>query len=70
MTAQGTAEFRVPPPIPKLIDAAKAIDKLPSYDSVEPAPDDLEIPLPRLRDGGCAYRRLLFATLLPHLCYP
>ena len=29
-----------PPPIPKLIDTAHAIDELPEYDSFEPVPDD------------------------------
>ena len=40
MKAQGIADFRAPPPIPKFIDASEAIDELPSYDSFEPAPDD------------------------------
>ncbi len=40
MKAQGIADFRAPPPIPKFIDTAQAIDELPEYDSFEPAPDD------------------------------
>jgi hypothetical protein len=40
MRAQGIPDFQVPPPIPKFIDAAEAIDELPPYDSFEPAPDD------------------------------
>jgi hypothetical protein len=40
MKAQGIPDFQAPPPIPKCIDAAEAIDELPVYDSFEPAPDD------------------------------
>ena len=40
MKSQGIADFRAPPPIPKLIDTSHAIDELPSYDSFELAPDD------------------------------
>jgi hypothetical protein len=40
MKAQGIPDFQAPPPIPKFIDTAEAIDELPSYDSFEPAPDD------------------------------
>ncbi len=40
MKAQGTADFRAPPPIPKFIDTTEAIDELPSYDSFEQPPDD------------------------------
>ena len=36
MRAQGIANFRAPPPIPKFIDTSHAIDELPSYDSFEP----------------------------------
>lgn len=38
--SQGIADFRVPPPITKFIDASEAIDELHSYNSFEPAPDD------------------------------
>ena len=31
---------QAPPPIPKFIDTALAIDASPSYDSFEPSPDD------------------------------
>jgi hypothetical protein len=41
MKAQGIADFRAAPPIPTFIDTAQANDQLPSYDSFEPAPDDL-----------------------------
>jgi hypothetical protein len=40
MKAQGIPDFQAPPPIPKFIDTAKAIDEPPSYDSFEPSPDD------------------------------
>jgi hypothetical protein len=40
MKAQGIPDFQAPPPIPKFIDASEAIDELPSYDSIEPSPDD------------------------------
>jgi hypothetical protein len=40
MKAQGIPDFQAPPPIPKFIDTALAIDELPSYDSFEPSPDD------------------------------
>ncbi len=48
MKAQGIPDFQAPPPIPKFIDTAQAIDEPPSYDSfephmvshVEPSPDD------------------------------
>jgi hypothetical protein len=40
MKAQGIPDFQAPPPIPRLIDAAEAIDEIPSYDSFEPVPDD------------------------------
>jgi hypothetical protein len=40
MKAQGIPDFQAPPPIPKFIDTAEALDELPSYDSFEPAPDD------------------------------
>jgi hypothetical protein len=40
MKAQGIPDFQAPPPIPKFIDTVDAIDELPSYDSLEPAPDD------------------------------
>ena len=40
LRAQGIADFRAPPPIPKFIDAAEAIDELPLHDSFEPSPDD------------------------------
>jgi len=40
MNAQGIPDFQAPPPIPKFIDTAEAIDELPSYDSFDPAPDD------------------------------
>jgi hypothetical protein len=40
MKSQGTTDFQAPPPIPKLIDAQEASDEIPSYDSIEPAPDD------------------------------
>jgi hypothetical protein len=38
--AQGIPDFRASPPIPRFIDTALAIDEIPSYDSLEPAPDD------------------------------
>jgi hypothetical protein len=41
MKYQGIADFRAPPPIPRFIDTAQAIDELPEYDSFEPSPDDL-----------------------------
>jgi hypothetical protein len=41
MKSQGIADFRAPPPIPTFIDTTEALDELPSYDSFEPAPDDL-----------------------------
>ena len=40
MKAQGIPDFQAPPPIPRLIDAAEAIDEIPSYVSFGPAPDD------------------------------
>ncbi len=40
MKAQGIPDFQAPPPIPKFIDAAEAIDELPSYHHFEPAPDE------------------------------
>jgi hypothetical protein len=40
MKSQGIPDFQAPPPIPKFIDTAQAIDELPEYDSFEPAPDD------------------------------
>ena len=40
MKSQGIADFRAPPPIPKVIYTTEALDELPSYDSFEPAPDD------------------------------
>lgn len=40
IAAPGPPEFRAPPPIPKLINAAEAIDEILSHDSFEPAPDD------------------------------
>ncbi len=40
MKAQGIPDFQAPPPIPKFIDASEAIDEIPSYDSIEPSPDD------------------------------
>ena len=40
MKAQGIPDFQAPPPIPKFIDTALAIDELPSYDSFEPSLDD------------------------------
>ena len=40
MKAQGIPDFQAPPPIPKFIDTAHAIDELPSYGSFEPSPDD------------------------------
>ena len=50
MKAQGIPDFfirrslgvvgQAPPPIPRFIDTALAIDEIPSYDSFEPSPDD------------------------------
>jgi hypothetical protein len=40
MKAQGIPDFQAPPPIPKFIDTAQAIDELPSYESFEPSLDD------------------------------
>ena len=40
-------DLQAPPSIPTFIDAAEAIDDLPSYDSFEPSPDDFKTPLPR-----------------------
>ncbi|MFN4896443.1 MAG: hypothetical protein ACK5GN_08205 [Pseudomonadota bacterium] len=40
MNAQGIPDFQAPPPIPKFVDAAEAIDELPLYDSFEPSPED------------------------------
>ena len=40
MIATIIPDFQAPPPIPKFIDAAEAIDGLPSYDSFEPATDE------------------------------
>jgi hypothetical protein len=38
MNAQGIPDFQAPPPIPKFVDAAEAIDELPLYDSSSFAP--------------------------------
>jgi hypothetical protein len=38
--AQGIPHFQAPPPIPRFIDAVKAIDELPSCNSFEPSPAD------------------------------
>jgi hypothetical protein len=40
MKSQGIPDFQAPPPIPKFIDTALALDEIPSYDSFEPSPDD------------------------------
>lgn len=40
MKSQGSPDFQAPPPIPKFIDTAQAIDKLTSYESVDPSPDE------------------------------
>ncbi len=52
MKALGIPDFQAPPPIPRFIDAAEAIDELPLYDSssfaawryggtsFEPSPED------------------------------
>ena len=40
MEAKGIADFRAPPPIPKVIDTSHAIDEMSSYNSFEPSPDD------------------------------
>jgi hypothetical protein len=40
MKAQGIPDFQAPPPIPKFIDTAEAIDELHAYDSLDQAPDD------------------------------
>ena len=40
MEAQGIADFRAPPPIPKFIDTSHAIDEISSYDSFEPSPEE------------------------------
>jgi hypothetical protein len=40
MKAQGIPDFQAPPPIPKFINTSEAIDELPSYDPLEPTPDD------------------------------
>ena len=40
MKAQGIPDFQAPPPIPKFIETVEAIDEIPSYDSIEPSPDD------------------------------
>jgi hypothetical protein len=40
MKAKGIPDFQAPPPIPRFIDAAKAIDELSSYDSFESPPDE------------------------------
>ena len=40
MKAQGIPDFQAPPPIPTFIDTLEAIDDIPSYDSIEPSPDD------------------------------
>jgi hypothetical protein len=45
MKAQGIPDFQAPPPIPKFIDAAEALDEIPWYDSFEPFPDDFQPPL-------------------------
>jgi hypothetical protein len=47
MKSQGIPDVQAPPPIPKFIDTAQAIDELPLYDSFEPSPEDPETPLPR-----------------------
>ena len=44
--SQGIPDFQAPPPITKVIDTAQAIHELPSYDSFEASPEDLETPLP------------------------
>jgi hypothetical protein len=38
--AEGIPDFQAPPPIPKFVDTTEAIDELPLYDSLDPAPDD------------------------------
>jgi hypothetical protein len=40
MKSQGSPGFQAPPPVPKFIDTAQAIDELTSYESVEPSPDE------------------------------
>ena len=40
MKAQGIPDFQAPPPIPKFIDTAEALDELPLYDSFDPSPGD------------------------------
>jgi hypothetical protein len=40
MKAQGIPDFQAPPPFPKFIDTAQAIDEIPPYQSFELAPDD------------------------------
>ncbi len=39
-TAMSLVYFQAPPPIPKFIDTAHAIDEFPEYDSFEPSPDE------------------------------
>jgi hypothetical protein len=40
MKSQGIPDFQAPPPIPRFIDAAEAIDELPSHDFLKLALDD------------------------------
>jgi hypothetical protein len=38
MKSQRIPDFQAPPPIPRFIDSAEALDELPCYDSFDPAP--------------------------------
>jgi hypothetical protein len=40
MKSDGIPDLQAPPPIPKCINTAEAIDELPLYNSFEPSPDD------------------------------
>jgi hypothetical protein len=64
MKSQGIADFRVPPPMLKVIDTFHAMNELPSYDSFKPAPDDFKIPTPRIRNGSRVCTMPFFVTKL------
>lgn len=68
MKAQGIPDFQAPPPPPTLIDTFHTVDKLPSSNSLEPAPDDFQTPLPLSRNGGRLCERPFFTTSLTTLC--
>jgi hypothetical protein len=50
--------------MPRFIDTAQAIDEIPSYDSLEPSPDDFHTPLSRWRKGERVTDSPFFASWL------